>query len=76
MDTREILAAVKAEVSRLDKVVALLEGGTVATTTSSTLTASPTAPKKKAHKWTAAEKKAMSIKQKALWAAKKKQKKA
>jgi hypothetical protein len=27
MDTREILAAVKAEVSRLNKVVALLEGG-------------------------------------------------
>jgi hypothetical protein len=73
MDTREILAAVKAEVSRLNKVVALLEGG--ATTTSPTPAASSTAPKKKAHKWTAAEKQAMSIKQKALWAAKKKQKK-
>jgi len=74
MDTREILAAVKAEVSRLNKVVALLEGG-AATTTSPTPAASSTAPKKKPHKWTAAEKKAMSIKQKALWAAKKKQKK-
>ena len=74
MDTREILAAVKAEVSRLNKVVALLEGG-AATTTNPTPAASSTAPKKKAHKWTAAEKQAMSIKQKALWAAKKKQKK-
>jgi hypothetical protein len=74
MDTREILAAVKAEVSRLNKVIALLEGGTPApapTTTSPT----PTTPKRKAHKWTQAQRKAMSIKQKALWAAKKKPKK-
>jgi hypothetical protein len=74
MDTREILAAVKAEVSRLNKVVALLEGG-AASVTSPTSTSSSIAPKKRAHKWTAAQKKAMSIKQKALWAAKKKQKK-
>jgi hypothetical protein len=74
MDTREILAAVKAEVSRLNKVIALLEGGTPApalTTTSPTTTT----PKRKAHKWTQAQRKAMSIKQKALWAAKKKPKK-
>jgi hypothetical protein len=69
MDTREILAAVKAEVSRLNKVIALLEGGTPA------LTSTSTTPKRKAHLWTAAQKKAMSVKQKALWAAKKKQKK-
>jgi hypothetical protein len=43
--------------------------------TSPTSTSSSIAPKKRAHKWTAAQKKAMSIKQKALWAAKKKQKK-
>jgi hypothetical protein len=74
MDTREILAAVKAEVSRLNKVIALLEGGAPAPTPSTTTTNSTTAPKRKAHTWTAAEKKAMSIKQKALWAAKKKKK--
>jgi hypothetical protein len=74
MDTREILAAVKAEVSRLNKVIVLLEGGTPApapTTTSPTTTT----PKRKVHKWTQAQRKAMSIKQKALWAAKKKPKK-
>ena len=74
MDTREILAAVKAEVSRLNKVIALLEGGTPAPAPSTTTTNSTTTPKRKAHTWTAAEKKAMSIKQKALWAAKKKKK--
>ena len=74
MDTREILAAVKAEVSRLNKVIALLEGGTPAPTPSTTNTNSSTPPKRKVHKWTAAQKKAMSIKQKALWAAKKKKK--
>jgi hypothetical protein len=74
MDTREILAAVKAEVSRLNKVIALLEGGTPAPTPTTTTTNSTTTPKRKAHTWTAAEKKAMSIKQKALWAAKKKKK--
>ena len=74
MDTREILAAVKAEVSRLNKVIALLEGGTPAPAPSTTNTNSSTPPKRKAHTWTAAEKKAMSIKQKALWAAKKKKK--
>jgi hypothetical protein len=69
MDTREILAAVKAEVSRLNKVIGLLEGGIPAPTPTTTT------PKRKAHLWTAAQKKAMSVKQKALWAAKKKQKK-
>jgi hypothetical protein len=77
MDTREILAAVRAEVSRLNKVIALLEGGTPApsTTTTNSSTTNSTTPKRKTHKWTAAQKKAMSIKQKALWAAKKKPKK-
>jgi hypothetical protein len=74
MDTREILAAVKAEVSRLNKVIALLEGGTPAPTPTTTLPTTTT-PKRKAHKWTQAQRKAMSIKQKALWAAKKKPKK-
>ena len=74
MDTREILAAVKAEVSRLNKVIALLEGGTPAPAPTTTTTNSTTTPKRKAHKWTAAQRKAMSIQQKALWAAKKKKK--
>jgi hypothetical protein len=71
MDTRQILSEVKAEISRLNKVVALLEGGTPAPTP----TTNSTTPKRKAHKWTAAQRKAMSIAQKARWAAKKKQKK-
>jgi hypothetical protein len=71
MDTRQILTEVKAEISRLQKVVDLLEGGT---TPSSTRTPAAIA-KPKVHKWTDAERKAMSLKQKALWAAKKKGKK-
>jgi hypothetical protein len=76
MDTREILSAVKAEVSRLNKVIALLEGGTPTPSTTATNSTTPNSstPKRKAYKWTAAQKKAMSIKQKALWAAKKKNK--
>ncbi|MGA7795855.1 MAG: hypothetical protein WCA19_22715 [Candidatus Acidiferrales bacterium] len=65
MDTKEILTAVKAEISRLQKVVDLLEGST-----SSTKAAAP--PKRKGHKWTAAQKKAMSEHQKAIWAKRKK----
>jgi hypothetical protein len=55
MDTRQILTEVKAEISRLQKVVDLLEGGTTST-------------KRKGHQWTAAQRKAMSLKQKARWA--------
>jgi hypothetical protein len=68
MDTKQILTEVKGEISRLQKVVALLEGDTPTQTT-----ASATAPlKRKPHKWTDAQRKAMSLAQKARWAAKKK----
>jgi len=65
MDIKEILTAVKAEISRLQKVVDLLEGATP-----STKAATPS--KRKGHKWTAAQKKAMSEHQKAIWAKRKK----
>jgi hypothetical protein len=66
MDTHQILQAVKAEISRLQKVVDLLEGSTP-----SPKTAAATA-KRKGHEWTAAQRKAMSDLQKARWAKKKK----
>ena len=64
----DILAAVKAERDRLNKVIALLEG----TPTTTIVRTTKTTRKKHGHKWTAAEKKAMSIRQKAIWAKKKK----
>jgi hypothetical protein len=64
----DILAAVKAERDRLNKVIALLEG----TPTTTIVRTTKTARKKHGHKWTAAEKKAMSVRQKAIWAKKKK----
>jgi hypothetical protein len=78
MDTRQILTEVKAEISRLQKVVDLLEGGTTPSPirTSSTGGGMSGGGKRKGHKWTEAERKAMSLKQKARWAAKKKGKKA
>jgi hypothetical protein len=65
----DILAVAKAERDRLNKVIAMLEPE------------APTSTKSKGkprgrHQWTEAERKAMSIKQKALWAKKKKVKKA
>jgi hypothetical protein len=75
----DLLQLVKHERDRLNKVIALLEPG--APTVSSTATkhtgasASNPAPRKhKVHKWTDEERKAMSIKQKALWAKKRKAK--
>jgi hypothetical protein len=70
MDTKQILTEVKAEISRLQKVVDLLEGGT----STSPIRASSTGGgmsgggKRKVHQWTEAERKAMSLKQKARWA--------
>ena len=70
MDTRQILTEVKAEISRLQKVVDLLEGGT----TSSLSRASNTgggmsgSGKRKGHKWTTAQRKEISLTQKARWA--------
>ncbi|HXM64538.1 MAG TPA: hypothetical protein VN950_27000, partial [Terriglobales bacterium] len=61
----------KQERDRLNKVIALLESDTPAAPA-----AKPTKKKKNGHQWTEAERKAMSVKQKALWAAKKKSKKA
>jgi hypothetical protein len=71
MDTREILTAVKSEISRLQKVVDLLEVGTTSrVSTSASNQTSPT--KRKSRKWTAAQRKAMSLHQKQIWAKRKK----
>jgi len=78
--TMDLLKLVKQERDRLNKVIALLEPG--ASTSNSTpakhtgASASNSAPrnKQKVHKWTDEERKAMSIKQKALWAKKRKAK--
>lgn len=77
MDTKQILAEVKAEISRLQKVVDLLEGGTPSSSSRAPAATqvAKTTTKRKGHKWTEAERKAMSLKQKARWAAKKKGKK-
>jgi hypothetical protein len=73
MDTKQILTEVKAEISRLQKVVDLLESGTTTRSNRAPTTqAAKTATKRKGHQWTDAERKAMSLKQKARWAAKKK----
>lgn len=66
MDTHQILQAVKAEISRLQKVVDLLEGSTPSPK------AAVASRKHKGHKWTAAQRRAMSDLQKARWAKKKK----
>jgi hypothetical protein len=68
MDTREILTAVKSEISRLQKVVDLLESGT---SNRPTTQVAKTTTKRKGHRWTDAERKAMSLKQKARWAKRK-----
>lgn len=72
MDTREILTAVKSEISRLQKVVDLLEGGTSSSNRAPATQAAKTTTKRKVHQWTDAERKAMSLAQKARWAAKQK----
>lgn len=69
MDTRQILTEVKAEISRLQKVVDLLEGGTTSNRPPTQVAKATT--KRKGHQWTEAERKAMSLKQKARWAKKK-----
>jgi hypothetical protein len=76
MDTREILTAVKAEISRLQKVVDLLEDGAMPSPSQPPAAAqvAKSRSRRNAHKWTEAERKAMSLKQKARWAAKKKSK--
>jgi hypothetical protein len=68
----DILSMLKSERAKLDRIIAMLESeSTVATKTAAK-------PAKKSagtrHQWTDAERKAMSLKQKALWAAKKKKK--
>jgi hypothetical protein len=68
----DILSMLKAERAKLDRIIAMLESeSTVAKKTAAQ-------PAKKSvgtrHQWTDAERKAMSLKQKALWAAKKKKK--
>ena len=67
-----LLQLAKQERDRLNKVIALLESDT----TAAPAAAKPAKKKSNGHQWTEAERKAMSVKQKALWAAKKKSKKA
>jgi hypothetical protein len=62
-----LLEQAKLERDRLNKVIALLEG-TATTTTAKTAKST----KRHGHVWTAAEKKAMSLKQKAAWAKRRK----
>jgi hypothetical protein len=76
--TMDLLQLVKQERDRLNKVIALLEHGaptsnspTAQRTGASTSNAAPR--KHKRHEWTAEERKAMSLKQKALWAKKQKE---
>jgi hypothetical protein len=71
MDTKEILTAVKAEISRLQKVVNILEG----TTTSSPKAATTTTTPRKRPRLSAAARKKISQAQKARWAAYKAKKK-
>ena len=70
MDTKQILSAVKSEIARLQKVVDLLQDGAATPTNRPAATAGAAASGRKAHKWTQAERHAMSLKQKARWAAK------
>ncbi|HEY6763644.1 MAG TPA: hypothetical protein VI386_02645 [Candidatus Sulfotelmatobacter sp.] len=70
-----LLQLAKQERDRLNKVIALLESDTTAGP-ATTAVARPTKKKSNGHQWTEAERKAMSVKQKALWAAKKKSRKA
>ena len=69
-----LLQLAKQERDRLNKVIALLESDMTAAPVATTAAAKPT-KKSTPHQWTEAERKAMSVKQKALWAAKKKPKK-
>jgi hypothetical protein len=73
-----LLQLAKQERDRLNKVIALLESDMTAAPVATTAAAAAKPAKKKnnGHQWTEAERKAMSVKQKALWAAKKKSKKA
>jgi hypothetical protein len=70
MDTKQILSAVKSEIARLQKVVDLLEDGAATPTSRAVASASTTGGGRNARKWTEAERHAMSLKQKARWAAK------
>jgi hypothetical protein len=71
-----LLQLAKQERDRLNKVIALLESDvTTAASVATTAAAKPAKKKSTSHQWTEAERKAMSVKQKALWAAKKKSKK-
>ena len=73
----DLLQLVKEERDRLNKVIALLEHGaptsiSLAAQRSAASTSNSALRKQKRHEWTAEERKAMSLKQKALWAKKQK----
>lgn len=65
----DILKLAKQERDRLNKVIAMLEPEGETSTPKSHKT-----QKRKGHEWTAAERKAMSIRQKRIWATKRKAK--
>jgi hypothetical protein len=71
-----LLQLAKQERDRLNKVIALLESDMTAAPVATTAAAKPAKKRNNGHQWTEAERKAMSVKQKAVWAAKKKSKKA
>ena len=68
-----LLQLAKQERDRLNKVIALLESDPTGAP-AATPAGKPAKKKNNGHQWTEAERKAMSVKQKALWAAKKKSK--
>jgi hypothetical protein len=70
-----LLQLAKQERDRLNRVIALLESDMTGAPVATTAAAKPGKKKSIPHQWTDAERKAMSVKQKALWAAKKKSKK-
>jgi|GEM_PF-5911468 predicted RNA methylase len=71
-----LLQLAKQERDKLNRVIALLESEMTVAPAATTAAAKPVKKKQNRHQWTDAERKAMSAKQKALWAAKKKSKKA
>ena len=62
MDTKRMLGEVEAEIAKLQSVANALRS------IESSQTKSGTTTKRKSHQWTEAERKAMSLKQKARWA--------
>jgi ribosomal protein L13E len=71
MDTQEIIAALRDEISRLSGALELLTRGTkrIGRPPKNPATAAPTAPAKHGRTFTAAERKAQGLRMKKMWAA-------